>query len=187
MEYIQNTISWTTFLWTCVITSLVYLISARTKIGVNFINTETKWTVRQWERVLLVVVMSMFILVNPVFHLLSVAIVGGLYYVLVHNKESNSNLFRLGETKHALSNSLSTSNKTQLFLECRAKDLKIVQSKEKLQRCLFSFPYIKDNPNPNIHLVDDKYEVYLELSNIEFTASLLEYLRHSGFEVEIKK
>ena len=168
---------------------LVWLFTTKTNIGSNIVAAETRWSQTQWVRVLLVIVISMFILVNPLFHLLAVAVIGGLYYLLVSEKEFGKNVFGFNERGPTTSSTSTISaSKSTVILTCKAlDDTNTLDSKEKLQRCLFSFPYIKEQPNPVIQYVEGNYEVDLSISDITYKTSLMEYICQSGFEVEIKK
>jgi len=190
MELIQHTLSWTTFFWSCLVLSLTWIVTTKTTIGKNIILRETRWTLRQWSRLLLVILVTLFILVNPILHLLAVAVLGALYYVLVADSSTKSKLIDFGEGRKTagLSMGIGTAAASEHLLVCRAADMSsILEEKQTLDKCLFSFPYIKDNPYPSIQYLDGRYHLTLRLTSDKYLASLMEYLRHAGFETDLKQ
>jgi len=190
MELIQHTLSWTTFFWSCLVLALIWLLSTKTTIGKNIVLRETRWQMTQWSRLLLVLVVTLFILVNPLLHLLAVAVLGVLYYVLVADSNTKSKLIDFGDSRKpsGLPLGIGSTTTTEQILVCTATDMaSLLKEKQTLDKCLFSFPYIKDNPYPSIQYLDGKYNLTLRLTSDKYLASLVQYLRHAGFETVLKQ
>ena len=177
-----TTLTWTTFLIIggCII--LLYMLSNRTRIGRLLIERETPWTPSQWTRILLIVLITCFILVNPVFHLLTFAIFAVLYYILISQNFLSRNIIDLGHTREGLG--LLSLPKDTIKLVCTP----VVEGTERthnlsLSKCLFSYPMIVGD-EPQIQYENDKFTVELNLISKKYTSSLVSYLSKAGFEVE---
>jgi len=188
MDLIKDTLSWSTFFVSIIVLAVVWLLSTRTQIGRNMISRETDMTLDNWARLLLVIAIALFILVNPVLHLIEVVVIGGLYKLLIVDKILGSDFLPGGDSQLSETNTNVTANNSNpLSLVCEVSDEQsMLTSKSRLDQCLFSFPYVKDNPLPHTHYIDGRYHVSVKLTSDQYLASLLEYLRHSGFDTKLK-
>jgi len=182
----EFSISWVTFLIGILMVWMVWIFSTRTRVGQALIIDRTPWTLPQWYRVLIVVGVTLFILVNPVFHLLGAGVMFGLYYVLVvkgfipfQNISSWENKGR----EAAVAGSDTVGVKL-LTLTCQGKNHgNLISEKKMLDRCLYSFPFIVDSAKTEVQYLDGKYFVSVQLSSAVYTSSLVDYLVKSGFEI----
>ena len=152
------------------------------------VERETPWTLRQWQWLLLTLAITALVLVNPITHLIGTAVLGGLYYLLVANPKQRQRLLNTGPTQ-----ALSTmDNKMKLQTEevtiyCNADaGIGLNKSKSALQQCLFSFPYLDQEEVPTIHYRDGTFELSATLTSDKYKASLVDYIRDAGFQIDYK-
>jgi|GEM_PF-2254831 len=189
MEFIQYTISWFTFFVILIICFSLWLLTTRTQIGRNIINQETSWGLEKWSRLLLLIVVAVFILVNPIYHLIAVMVLGALYYVFLANNQEKSFLnFANGKRGQKINIGIPNGNAYSQTLIIKGNDFDdLLQERTMLEQCLFSFPYIKDQPFPSINYIEDRFEVGLSLTDEQYLASLVTYIKQANFHIEIIK
>ena len=177
-----KTMSWMTFLIIGLILGLLWLISNRTRIGRLLVERETPWTLDQWSRILLVILITALILVNPLFHLLTFGIFAILYYILVNKNFLSKNLMDLSGRKERI-NFLSP-KKQMIKLVCKpTSDSSALDQKKAIDRCLFSFPLVTDNETLVLQ-EEDNFIVSLNITSEKYTASLIKYISNAGFSVQ---
>jgi len=187
MEIVKHTLTWSTFTWAGAILFILWLLTTKTQIGRNIVTRETPWSISKWSKLILVIAISLFILVNPIYHLIGVTIFGSLYYFLVSEGTIKSSLIKGSNSKSnkGLNLNLNTSKSGHYSLLCiERKSGNMIESRFMLERCLFSFPYLKDNPYPAIQYLDDQYQIDLDLTSSKYLASLMDYLRQAGFKTK---
>ncbi len=184
-----TTLSWKWFFILGLILVIIWIISTKMRIGRTIVTQETPWTLPQWSRLLLVIGITLFILVDPIFHLSTVAIFAILYYVFVNKNFLNTNIRKLGIRNDSLSGTLpfisGESSKVDLLCKSTTHE-NMVKERKALDRCLFSFPQINDLNRPEVKYLDGEYHVTLSLSSSKYMSSLMEYIRKAGFEVSNK-
>jgi hypothetical protein len=130
----------------------------------------------------------MFILVNPVFHLLTTGIFALLYYIFVNKNVLGRKINYIGNGTDPLRSGIDFGgNSFPIELKCIGKDFsgQLVERKA-LDRCLFSFLTVSSNPFPEVDYIDGVYHVKGELSSKKYYSSLIQYIQRAGFEIEIK-
>ena len=186
----MTTFSWFTFIIIIAILVIVWLFTSKTRIGRKIIVQETPWTIPQWSRLLLVLAITLFILVDPIFHLLTFAIFAILYYVFVNKNFLNTNIRNIGVNSEVMGGTIPfmMADEKQLELICIPdKAQNLIAERKALDKCLFSFPFIDDKTYPKVKYLGGEYHLALNLSSEKFTSSLIEYIKKSGFQVNIKK
>jgi hypothetical protein len=183
-----STISWPTFFIACAVLLLTWLWTSRTKQGRLLVEHNSPWTASQWKRVLIVLVLTLFILINPIFHLLAAGILVGLYYLFVGR---NFMSLPTSTTAAKEDRSLFTGNKIEssasFILTClRNDDSNQLDARQQLDRCLFSFPFIRPHTFPKIQYVDGIFEVEVDLDAAAHLDSLIHYIKASGFDIKQK-
>ncbi|WP_235297050.1 hypothetical protein [Portibacter marinus] len=177
-----TTLSWKTFLIISGCLLILYLLSNRTRIGRLLVERETPFTGSQWTRILLVVLTTCFILVNPLFHLLTFAIFAILYYILVAKNFLSRNIMDLGSSKDGLA--FLSITKDTITISCTpTTEISEREQKNALDKCLFSFPVIVGD-EPKVQYEDKTFIVELNLSSKKYTSSLMSYISRAGFEVQ---
>lgn len=164
-------------------------MTAKTRIGQRIINQETPWSVSQWSRLLLVLSITLFILVDPIFHLLTFAIFAILYYVFVNKNLLNTNIRKLGVKNDMLPGNLSFSSINEFSQEITCipiEERSLYNESRAIDRCLFSFPYIENKAFPMVNYLNGEYHLKLNLTSEKFTSSLVDNLKKAGFEVILK-
>lgn len=180
----HTTISWLTFFAGALVLLLVWFLTTRTRIGKIIIDEETPWSVDQWRRLLLVLLITLFILVNPLFHLMTAAIIGILYYFFVHQNFLRRNIrsISLNGDSSSRSNQLKS-----LSLICEGNTFTdLNEEKKALNRCLFSFPHISHEAKPRVNYQDNYHALKVDLYHEKYKASFINYLQKEGFTVKNK-
>lgn len=185
----MTTFSWYSFFIIIAILIFVWILSTRTRIGRKIITQETPWSIPQWSRLLLVLGITLFILVDPLFHLLTFGIFAILYYVFVNKNFLNTNIRNIGVSNEVIGGSLPfiLSDEKKLELICIPQDSQnLIAQRKAIDKCLFSFPFIDNKAYPVVKYLDGQYHLSLNLSSEKFTASLVEYIKKAGFQVNLK-
>ncbi len=177
-------ISWFTFLVIFLIIALIWILTTRNRIGRMIIERETPWTTIQWSRILLAVLITCFILVNPIFHLSTAIIFGALYYLFVIQGFLQRNMISLNrgsDSKRSIK--FAQDHKEMISLICTPEDNnQINKSRLALEKCLFSFNQVEDDFPPVIHFENGQFTVQLKINEYYF-ASLSDYISAEGFQV----
>ncbi len=176
-----TTLSWMSFFLIGLGLVLVWFLTVRTRLGKLIIESQTPWNSSQWTRVLVVLLVTCFILVNPLLHLLTFLIIAALYYVLVAQNFLSKNIMDLGSSNDGL-NFLNL-NAEKIKIVCRpSSEVNVLEQKRALEKCLFSFPLIAGK-EPDILYENNEYQVELNLSSKKYASSLTSYIERAGFEV----
>ena len=176
-----TTLSWMSFFLICIGLTLVWFLTVRTSIGKFIIESQTPWNSTQWTPVLVVLLVTCFILVNPLLHLLTFMIIAALYYVIVAKSFLSKNIMDLGSSKDGLK--FLNLNADKIKIICKPNiEATVLEQKRALEKCLFSFPLIAGK-EPEILYENNEYQVELNLSSKKYTSSLTSYIESAGFEV----
>ncbi len=185
-----TTISWPLFI--LIVSGLIgiWMITTKTTIGKTLLTRELPWSVKKWSRFLLMLGITAFIMVHPVFHVMGLVILGVLYYLFVSDRSLSEQWYtRRAKTSGQGESAIhKTRNKgsVSLVITDINKNRGLVLSRRALDKCIFSFPYISDKQDPRINYINDKYEVSVSLSSYTYIASFVDYIKQAGFEIEIK-
>lgn len=185
-----NFIPWSTFLGLCLVIFLIWIITTQTQVGRRFVRERTSWTRRQWDRVLLIAVATLFIMVNPVYHLIGTGVAVVLYFLFVDRRNIKKTLLKSDKRTLESSSPFSTISlkKPQIYISCKGKQHKnMIKERNILEKCLFSFPFIEDTPFPKVQYMDETYHIDLNLSDEKYYDSLISYLDHAGFDILMHK
>ena len=98
--------SWSFFLISALILAVIWIVTTRTRIGKIIIVQETPWTVSQWSRILLVILITLFILVDPLFHLITFGIFALLYYLFVNKNILETDIRNIGGKNDVLTSTI---------------------------------------------------------------------------------
>lgn len=176
-------LSWTLFFFLTAILAVVWFLTTQTLVGRQIIANRTNWSQRQWSRFLIVLLATVFIMVNPIYHLLATAVGITLYYILVDNRSMGEMLAGIKNinTNSSTRNDGIKPNLSQTLL-CQGKNhASMSEERLALERSLFSFPYI--NSRPTINYEDSKYTIQVSLTDGKYLASLQQYISEAGFHV----
>lgn len=181
-------ISWFTFLIISLIIVLIWILTTRNRIGRMIIERETPWNTIQWSRILLAILITSFLLVNPIFHLSTAIIFGALYYLFVIQGFMQRNMIALNrgnDSKRSIK--FSSDNKELHCLICTPEETQqINKARIALEKCLFSFNQVEDDLPPKIHFENGQFSVQLKI-NENYLASLSDYISKEGFQVTKSK
>ena len=181
--------SWSFFLISALILAVIWIVTTRTRIGKIIIVQETPWTVSQWSRILLVILITLFILVDPLFHLITFGIFALLYYLFVNKNILETDIRNIGGKNDVLTSTIPfiSTKVDKLELICISENHpNLVAEKTALNKCLFSFLQIDDHIYPKVKYIDGAYHVTLNLSSEKYTSSMIDYIRKAGFQVRTK-
>lgn len=184
-----TTISWWTLLLGIGFLFLIWLLTTRTRYGRLIINRETPWNTRQWTTILIIIAITMFILVNPVFHLMTTGIFAILYYIFVSKNALGRNLNYLGKSTESLRSGLdfTSTRNGSVRITCKGKDFSNkIEERRTLDKCLFSFLGAVKTPIPKVDYIDGEYHIQGDFLSKKYYSSLIQYIQNSGFEIEIK-
>lgn len=184
-----TTISWMSLLIGVGLLFIIWILTSKTRYGRLIVTRETPWNVRQWTTILVIIAITMFILVNPVFHLLTTGIFAVLYYVFVNKNILGRKISHLGNGKESLRGGIDFGAKAPFTLELHCKGIDFsgqLAERKALDKCLFSFLTVSSNPFPEVDHIDGVYHVKGELSSKKYYSSLIQYIQRAGFEIEIK-
>ena len=184
-----STISWTNFFIVAIILVLIWLLSTRTRLGKKIIIRETPWDISQWTRFLLAILITLFILIDPILHVLTIGIFGILYYVFVSKNLLFKNLRNINSGDRINSGlSFISGGKNSIKILCKnIKHKNLLETKSQLDKCLFSFPMLLDGSTPFVQQINDEFEIELSLVSKDYVSSFMDYIKNSGFEVELIK
>jgi hypothetical protein len=183
-----TTISWFTFLISTLVLLFLWWLSTKTRIGRKVIIQETPWNESQWTRFLLVILITLFILVNPIFHLLTFGIFFALYYTFVSRNFLSRNFRKIGSGEKISANlPFIGTTEDKVVLGCKyTKSDSILESKKAMDKCLFSFPMIDSQNTPIIKYNEEEIELELYATPNSYLASFINYIKKSGFTVQNK-
>lgn len=181
--------SWFFFLIAAIILAVIWIVTTRTRIGKIIIVQETPWSVSQWSRILLVILITLFILVDPLFHLMTFGIFAVLYYLFVNKNILDTDIRNLGGKTDVLTSAIPfiSTKVDKLELICTSNDHQnLLAEKTALNKCLFSFLQIDDHIYPKVNYIDGEYHLTLNLSSEKYASSVIDYIRKAGFQVRTK-
>lgn len=185
-----TTFSWLTFFVLLGIIAIIWVFTTKTKVGRLIIENETPWNQAQWTRLLLVVIITLFILVDPIFHLTTFGIFISLYYIIVNKNFLNTNIRKIRVKNEGVKSGLAfiVPQKKILSLTCVPSESQdLISERNMLNKCLFSFPYIDDDTSPIVQYLNGSYNLELYLSSEKYTSSLIGFIEKAGFQVSIKQ
>lgn len=183
---ILNAISWPLFFWIALGLLVLWILTTKTQIGRTIIEDETPWGLKQWERLLAIIGITVFILVSPLIHLIGILVLGGLYHVFVGDLSITKDHFLKSKSRKE-SDSLRIASDTHArpILICKStNEARPKLAKQSLEKCLFSFPFIAEKPK--LRHLNNTFEIEPHLSNPKYLSSLIDYISHAGFQVEQK-
>lgn len=176
-----SSISWTFFFYGAIVLILLWYLLCKTNIGRNFISIETKLNELQWTRLFVVLVGILFILVNPLTHLIIIFILAFSFLFITQKKILGRSIFGEPLKKNiALIN-----NSIDIDLNCHSKTEYSDINKEilRLKSVLFGFPYLKNKSELQINHLNGVFNIKGKVNSEEALIPFKQLLQNSKFEI----
>lgn len=131
-----------------------------------------------------------FILINPLYHVIISAAAIVLYYFIVDKsglRSLNDFINKKSKPSYKSTSVELSSNYSSIKLELKPKEeLDATTIRKRLERCLFSFPFLDDDHKIELYKLSGSYHLNVPLVSNKYIASLISYLEKSGFETQLK-
>lgn len=180
MDYI-HTISWGTFaLWLIILLGL-WLAYTRITVIKDFVTRVTKLNAYQFTLIIVIIILLLFVFVHPVTHGLMVMLAMVLFWSFTRGKEFNYDIFSFG--KPSLEDE-GFERKRYDFLLTATAESDLLTERKKLEKNLFSCPYILLDQKPQIKYDRSEYSVSFYMSSEQYVSSVMQYMTESGFNIK---
>lgn len=181
----MTSISWNTFFIGFIIIFLIWAFTTRTSLGQKIISYETPWSSSQWSKILLIFIATLFILVNPILHLVTGAIICALYYLFILNSDTKVLEIDTGIEKVDITSTSFPIQSSLLTITCNSSKYESLHTEKKaLDKCLFSFLYIDSHTKPRMSYIHGEHKITVKISAEKYTSSLADYITKAGFEIK---
>lgn len=131
-----------------------------------------------------------FVLINPFNNIIIAGAALALYYFIVDRSgltSLNDLLSRSTRTRHLVSSKDNSTASVKIDLDVTSTlDLDAVSTRKRLDKCLFSFPFIDDTSHINLYRKASGYHLSVAILSQQYIESLISYLEKSGFDSQLK-
>ncbi len=167
------------YIWILLAVVSWYIFS--TNSGQYLLRRYSPWKEDLVRKAVWMIAILAFVIANPAAHAIIAAAGLVSYWTL-----SSGLLFSTKENS-ILSNQNASSKTFKCKIICKPVDEnnEMLSSRENLQRCLYSSPYIDQSVEPNIFFNSSEYTVDLVLFSDRYISSLTQFLSHSGFKINL--